>query len=168
MGQLSLFEQTNLLFFHVSKNTHINKGINFVHPSWHSKMSKLVEFVLFLWLAVTWTWCWFVCFSDIFAHFLFVANTLFSLVVVQKDISIGFSDMLVIVTVRIAPVRNILHQHCFPNKIAHQLWLLVWNYLWLGAKYKWICLFLFDRQSAHFPFLIANNQLTNSNCCETS
>ena len=41
----------------------------------------------------------------------------FSVGVVQRDISIGFSDTLVIVTVQIAPACSILHQHCLPNTI---------------------------------------------------
>ena len=49
-----------------------------------------------------------------------LSNIIFSLLGlsnVQRDISIGFSDMLVIVTVQIAKARSILHQHCLPDTI---------------------------------------------------
>ena len=64
---------------------------------------------------------WFSKFNH--SHLLFLlsfSNIIFSLLElsnVQRDISIGFSDMLVIVTVQIAKARSILHQHCLPNTI---------------------------------------------------
>ena len=60
--------------------------------------------------------------SHFFCFFCFCFPTLyFSVGVVQRDISIGFSDTLVIVTVQIAPACSILHQHCLPNTIYFQL-----------------------------------------------
>ena len=56
--------------------------------------------------------------SFTFAFFaFFFQHYIFSVGDVQRDISIGFSDTLVIVTVQIAKARSILHQHCLPNTI---------------------------------------------------